>query len=79
LKYSVLRNGDQQTPARGAGMNHQCLVAIHNALECHRWISVTVIQRKMFWVFGIAHETFHRWKEDGSKQEINKGYSFSGM
>jgi hypothetical protein len=57
-------------------MNHQYFVALHIVSSCHRWISRTVIRRKMFWVFGIALETFHRWKADYSKQQINKGYCF---
>jgi hypothetical protein len=53
-------------------MNHQYFVALHVVFYCLRWIS----RRKMFWVFGIAHETFHRWIADNSKQQINKGYCF---
>jgi hypothetical protein len=49
------------------------------AARCLRMSQVdhrTVIRRKVFRVFGIAHETFHRWKANNSKQQINKGYCF---
>jgi hypothetical protein len=78
LKYSLLRNGDQQTPANGAGMNHQYFVALHAGFYCHRWIIRTAIRRKIFWVLRTVHEAFPRWRGDDSKQQINKGYCLLG-